>query len=429
MEHTQLTAWDKFWRGTSRAAQWMGSQFASFFATFWLYIILWGVWSLAFAVLLYIDGIFSRSLAPASVNPLSFQAMGWAYRFFAGSFLMASARCIAKGVPGAKTFKYLGTFASVIVCLHAFGFGFEALSDRRDDALAVREVVQIAESNNSELIDTLTARKAQIDTDTDKAVVALNTEITQYITDGRNNDHLADDSRARRTALQDQAITDKRAIDDQIMQLVTSGAQSRTDAVEIRADSTAWHPLFVGMAQLTTWTKEPTDWAIYICAVVFIVFWVLLAESLVIFLPERIYIMHMHDAAAARGTVLRDKSESHVRGAETRKRNNRRTRKIENQAEFYSPMWARAVKLAKTTKYTAEGIANTAFKGHNIEMAIEVLKRAGIATDEDIRLVKRMDENLPALPDQNHVDVLNGNPHIEGDVDDVDDDTSSTVAY
>jgi len=78
----KLTRWDKFARGAGRAATWMGSQFASFFATFWLYIILWGVVAMAFTVLLYIDGIFSRSLAPESINPLSFQAMGWAYRFF-----------------------------------------------------------------------------------------------------------------------------------------------------------------------------------------------------------------------------------------------------------------------------------------------------------------------------------------------------------
>ena len=67
------------------------------YVTSWLYaIILWAVVGIAFAVLLYIDGIFSRSLAPASIEPLSFQAMGWAYRFFAASFLMAAARCAMK---------------------------------------------------------------------------------------------------------------------------------------------------------------------------------------------------------------------------------------------------------------------------------------------------------------------------------------------
>lgn len=294
-------------------ARWMRDSFASWFATSWLYLILWGVVGVAFAVLLYIDGKFSRSLAPDSVDPLSFQAMGWAYRFFAAAFLMAAARCALKGIPGKKTFQRLGVFASVIVCLHAFGFGFEALSDRRDQAMAVRAVADIAETSNADLIATLETRKAQIDTDLTAAVEPLNAEIRQYITDGLNNDDLADDSRARRNAMQDQAAADKRAIDDQIMQLVMSGAETRTEAVETTATAQPWHPLFIGMAQVSTWSREPTDWAIYLNAIGFVVFWVLLAESLVIFLPERIYVMHLHDAESAKA------SERAKKGWDTRK--------------------------------------------------------------------------------------------------------------
>lgn len=305
-----------FWKRAQIGARWMRDSFASWFATSWLYIILWGVVAVAFSVLLYIDGKFSRSLAPDSVDPLSFQAMGWAYRFFAAAFLMAAARCVFKGIPGRWTFRLLGIFASVIVCLHAFGFGFEALSDRRDQAMAVREVAQIAESSNKDLIATLEARKSQIDADLTAAVEPLNAEIRQYITDGLNNDDLADDSRARRNAIQDQAAADKRAIDDQIMQLVMSGAETRTEAVNTVADAQPWHPLFVGMAQVATWSKEPSDWSIYLNAIAFVIFWVLLAESLVIFLPERIYVMHMNDAENAKDAA---RSEAAKKGWQTRK--------------------------------------------------------------------------------------------------------------
>lgn len=301
------------WKRAQIGARWMRDSFASWFATSWLYLILWGVVLGAFVVLLYIDGKFSRSLAPDSVDPLSFQAMGWVYRFFAAAFLMAAARCVIKGIPGKKTFHRLGAFASVIVCLHAFGFGFEALSDRRDQAMSIREVAQIAETSNEDLIATLESRKAQIDADLVAAVEPLNAEIRQYITDGLNNDDLADDTRARRNAIQDQAAADKRAIDEQIMQLVMSGAETRTEAVETVADAQPWHPLFVGMAQVTSWSREPTDWAIYLNAIGFVIFWVLLAESLVIFLPERIYLMHMHDADQAK------KSDAAKKGWDTRK--------------------------------------------------------------------------------------------------------------
>lgn len=291
----------------------MRDSFASLFSTAWLYLILWGVVAGAFAVLLYIDGKFSRSLAPDSVDPRSFQAMGWVYRFFAAAFLMAAARCVIKGIPGKKTFHRLGAFASVIVCLHAFGFGFEALSDRRDQATSVREVAAIAETSNADLIATLETRKTQIDTDLESAIAPLNSEIFNLDNDGLLNEERTDRMRDRRVQLQDQAIADKRAIDDQIMQLVMSGAETRTEAVQTVANAQPWHPLFVGMAQVTTWSKEPTDWSIYLNAIGFIIFWVLLAESLVIFLPERIYLMHMHDAEAAK------RSEAAKKGHETRK--------------------------------------------------------------------------------------------------------------
>lgn len=424
MDTETLTPWNR----AGIAARWCRDQFASFFATFWLYIILWGVVAGAFSVLLYIDGIFSRHLAPESINPLSFQAMGWTYRFFAASFLMAAARCQVKDVDGKWTFRWLGVFASLIVCMHAWGFGLEALSDRRDSAMAVREVVEIAETNNTALIATLESRKGQIDADLDKAVTALNAEISQYITDGLNNDHLADDSRARRNALQDQAVADKRAIDDQIMQMVVSGAQERTQAVEVTADAQAWAPLFVGMAQLATLSKEPSDWVIYLCAVGFIVLWVLLAESLVIFLPERIYRMHLNDAASARdGRKDPVRVEAGKKGAKTKARRNRQTNKITEQAESYMPRWKKAVRLAETTTFTAKGIAENAFKEGDMEHAITIMRRAGLITDEDIRKVKRMDEGLPAIRDPNAVDVIhpdttNGTGQLpekgEGHVDD-----------
>lgn len=346
------------WKRAQIGARWMRDSFASWFATSWLYLILWGVVLGAFVVLLYIDGKFSRSLAPDSVNPLSFQAMGWAYRFFAAAFLMAAARCVLKGIPGKVTFHALGVFASIIVCLHAFGFGFEALSDRRDQAMAVREVAEIAETSNEDLIATLEERKAQIDADLVAAVEPLNAEVRQYITDGLNNDFLADETRERRNAIQDQAAADKRAIDDQIMQLVMSGAESRTEAVETVADAQPWHPLFVGMAQVTSWSREPTDWAIYLNAIAFVIFWVLLAESLVIFLPERIYLMHMHDADQAK------KSDAAKKGWETRKgaeQEEREKLKIDD-----GPFWSLKIIKALNNgmpKRTVKGTMRTFFSG------------------------------------------------------------------
>jgi hypothetical protein len=249
-------------------------------------------------VLLYIDGKFSRGLAEGleEIDPVSFQAMGWAYRLFAVVFLMAAARCIYKGVKGALTFRLLGVFASVIVCLHAFGFGFQALSDRRDDAMAQREVVSLQADNSREQIELLTGQIDRIRADRDSQVSRLQASIDGIVNDGLNNDYLADAYRIDQTRVEDAASASIASLEAQIATLATSGNEARQSVTTTLAEAKPWPALYVGLAQLITWSKEPTDWAIYLCGVGFIVAWVLLAESLVIFLPERIYLMHLRDA-------------------------------------------------------------------------------------------------------------------------------------
>jgi hypothetical protein len=338
------------------ALRWMRDSFAAWFATAWLYLILWAVVAGAFGVLMYIDGKFSRSLAEgASIDPLSFQIMGWVYRLFAAAFLMAAARCAYKGIKGVWTFRLIGAFASVIVCLHAFGFGFEALADRRDQAMAARTVATLSETNYTDQIAALERQKDSLRADRDADVERLQASIQGIVSDGLNNDELADVYRADQTRITDEARRKIGAIDDQILGLMQDANAAETSATQVQAETRPWAPLFIGMAQVATWSKEPTDWAIYLCAVGFIIFWVLLGESLVIFLPERIYSMHLKDAEArpkpveaGEGEVIIKMTEQeaqemqdalrhyaklregHVRGGETKSRKSRQdTKRIE----------------------------------------------------------------------------------------------------
>jgi hypothetical protein len=290
----RLSGWDR----ALIAARWCRDKAAEFIVKFWLYVILWSVVGIAFTVLLYIDGKFSRGLAEGleDINPFSFQAMGWAYRLFAAAFLMAGAVCIVKGIKGALTFRLLGVFASVIVCLHAFGFGFQALQDRRDDALAVREVVALQANNSAEQIALLREQIETTRADRDARVIRLQASIDGIVSDGLNNDQLADVYRADQTKAEDEAKAKIDAAEREISRLASEGNTAKQNIATITADEKPWPALYVGMAQLFTWSKAPDDWAIYLCGVGFIIGWVLLAESLVIFLPERIYLMHLKDA-------------------------------------------------------------------------------------------------------------------------------------
>ena len=366
---------------TVSTLKWFRDSFAAWFTTSWLYAILWAVVGIAFVVLLYIDGIFSRSLAPESIEPLSFQAMGWAYRFFAASFLMAAARCDMKDIPGKWTFRLLGAFASIIVVLHAFGFGLEALSERRDQAFAARDVSTVQVDTIADQRELLEARKAQIDQDLATQVAALDAEIRQYITDGIANDFLSDETRERRTAIQDKAAADKEAIDQQIMALVSQSADAKAETIETTADEQPWHPLFIGLAQIVFLTWEPLDQEIYLAAVGFVFFWVLLAESLVIFLPERIYIMHMRDAdkanAQAEAEAVEEfakRSAAAKKGAATR----RRGMKIEKSKVW----WKNRVETILSMRrqgYTTEEIARS--YGWTIE-AMRMYLRDYVTRDE-----------------------------------------------
>ena len=85
--------------------------------------------------------------------------------------------------------------------LHAFGFGLEALSERRDQAFAARDVSTVQVDTIADQRELLEARKAQIDARPERAqVAALDAEVRQYITDGIANDYLADETRERRSA-------------------------------------------------------------------------------------------------------------------------------------------------------------------------------------------------------------------------------------
>jgi hypothetical protein len=356
------------------ALRWMRDSFAAWFATGWLYIILWTVVAGSFGVLMYIDGKFSRGLAEgASIDPLSFQVMGWVYRLFAAAFLMAAARCAYKGIKGIWTFRLIGIFASVIVCLHAFGFGFEALADRRDQAMSARTVAELAQTNHTDQIAALERQKDSLRADRDADVERLQASIQGIVSDGLNNDQLADVYRADQTRITDEARRKIGAIDDQILGLMKDANSAETNATVIEADARPWAPLFIGMAQLLTWSKEPTDWAIYLCAVGFIIFWVLLGESLVIFLPERIYAMHLKDAEtrprniqAEAGQVIIKMTEQeaaemqealqhyaklregHLKSGETNKRKSRQDTKRLEANQYMEKRAARVLRQRRT---------------------------------------------------------------------------------
>jgi len=342
---TKPTSWDR----AAMFGRWLRDKFAILFVTSWLYLLGWTIVLGAFAVLLYLDGKFSYNLAVgSSIAPAAFMAMGFAFRFFAAVFLMASerSRMLAKAErndwPEAertrllkrrkpqewerrgKVWRRIGLSISVLVCLHAIGIGLEALSHKRDTAQIEQQFQDNLTASTELQVATLEKQKSEIRADLKLKVDPLTEEIRRLDTDGKVNEELADEQKAQRKNFQESAAVRIAAIDSQIQGILfpesdeEAEQQARDRAEASEADE--WAPLFIGIAQAVTQNRNPSDWAIYLCAVAFIVFWVLNAEGIVIFIPKELMKMHMQDAiAAAKDAERREASERAKKGWETRK--------------------------------------------------------------------------------------------------------------
>ena len=376
---------------------WCRDKGGSFVLTSWLYIILWGIVAAAFSTLLYMDGKFSRSLADgASINPLAFQVMGWCFRFFAVVFLMAVARNVHKGISKGRTFQVLGVLVSIIVCAHAVGIGLEALDDKKDRALSVQTTVTAQTDGIQVKLEALERQKTGVRADLAATKASNQAAIDNITSDGINNDELADVYR------QDNAEADKAAreriaaIDAAEIELLAQSATVNTDSAANIATADKWSPLFVGMAQLVTFDKEPTDWAIYLCGVFFIVFWVFVAESLVIFVPPAVYKMHLADADAAP-----DKDPVRVEAGkkawETRKK--REPMPIEDGGYWESRI-AKALKT-RLKSPTPDGMANTYFGNmsvHELRGHLNLRVKRGQLSQDDFDFIMREGEHAPVKP-------------------------------
>src|SRR5262249_3611924 len=140
-----------FWTGTKRFAGWMRRDFAEWFVGSWALIIGWTVFALIFCNFLIMDGTFSPGLGEGSaVNPDRFQQVGWAYRIFAALFMMLAMKLINMGQTRyAWAIRAIGCAITLIVILHATGFGLKALEGKRDGAESVVAVAEAKTETNS----------------------------------------------------------------------------------------------------------------------------------------------------------------------------------------------------------------------------------------------------------------------------------------
>lgn len=283
------------WGGVGR---WLKNDLAEWFIGSWALLLGWFIFLTIFFNFLEMDGYFSRGLGEGSgVNPDLFMHIGWMFRLFAAVFLTLSTKFATKDMKGqAGKMKVIGTFCTIIVIAHAMGFGLKALHGKYANANAVGVVAESVTQSNEQIIATLTAQKDNIRADLARQTAPLEAEIRQYITDGKDNDALADDTRARRTELENNAQAKIDAIDGEILKVTTQSGTHEAQSAKDKATAEPWPPLFVGLAQLTSWSETPTDGQIFLAGVIFLMCWILLGDAICIFLPPALYALHLKDA-------------------------------------------------------------------------------------------------------------------------------------
>lgn len=296
------------WNGVKASAKWAKHDFAEWFVGSWALILGWLIVGTVFLNLLIMDGHFSRGIGEGSgVDPDLFRNVGWMYRGFGALFLVLAVKLVSMGLKKyAWAVRVLGCFITAIVILHATGFGLTALHGKAAGADAVVATGQQTTASNAEVVRALQDQQTRIRNDLAVQVAPLNAEITRLDTDGKINEELATTQKARRKELEDRANAKIDEIDKLIIEKTISSGAQKTEAAGAAITTQKWSPLFVGLAQLTTQQEKPSDGAIYLAGVIFIIFWVIVGDSIAIVLPSALYELHLKDAKHRKVSVSPD---------------------------------------------------------------------------------------------------------------------------
>ncbi len=313
------------------AGRWLKNEAAEWVIGSWAMILGWLIVGVIFASFLQMDGYFSRGLGENSgVDPDLFMHIGWMFRLFAALFLVFTVKLKSLGMHSeAAWIKVIGVVVTMLVVAHALGFGLKALEGKRSNAVAVEQTADVAAKSNDQVIAELKEQKRGIEETRDKQLENLQLSINRITEDRLDNDDLADEYRKDQKIERDNARTAIADIDRRITELTVSGGAAQTEATQEIATTEKWAPLFVGIAQLFTWNPNPDDWWIYVAGVLFLAFWILVGDTICIFMPHALYKMHLADARK------RSAQENGSRGGRTtaRRRLIEDLRKVRNETK------------------------------------------------------------------------------------------------
>jgi len=412
------------------------------FATFWIVIALYALGVYLVWAFLQLDAQFSRPLAGGVIPADVTQQIAWGIRAFsviAGSLAIYFAAHTMKG--WSRWFTFMTVFAALLLLVHAFGVSAKIMQKQYSAVSSISEVAAVDVGSIDDEISDLVTERDGLPALTESTVSTYQRSIDSIVNDGLDNDEQAvalAEKQQEAIATRDTRLAEIRG---RLIELRAEkrGVQS-TEVTENAAES-SFNDLFIFGARLSSnkWNPadDPPDTHKFIWGVAFFTFWFGFGEILMMACFTGGYAVLKLRSVQQINEKDPVRVEAGKKAAKTRSRRNRQTNKITEQAASYLKRWQHALRLAKNSKYTAKGIAETAFKQGDMEHAINIMLKAGLITDEEIRLVKRMDKNLPAVTNPNAVDVINPDPSalngsghtIDGEESDDDTDADSAATH
>lgn len=394
--------------------RWIRDHFSNWFANSFVMVGVFAIIIGAIYIGMYFDGEYAKRWAPHKGAEGIFMVYGWLISLAMVFFTAAGIKACQEGARLAgSTLVIAGVFFTILSATQSVG----VVTLKAQSMMAEADAFEDVEETDTSRLNFLKSERQDLITKRDSEIARIQSSIDAIANDGipgipRADQDSIDNYNARIDTIRNDA---QRAIDakgDEIKsELETPDASDDAGDTQLnvappRFDAGIDFWAYVLKNGDLTEDKEDeykeglTYW--------YMLFWSIGCPVMGQMLAVYLVITRRTSVEAEKKDPVR--VEAGKKAAKTRSRRQRQTNKIEEQAESYLKRWKHAVRLAKNTRYTAKGIAETAFKQGDMEHAITIMKRANLITDEEIRLVKRLDENLPAVTNPNAVDVINPDP-------------------
>ncbi|MEM8615300.1 MAG: hypothetical protein AAGF20_00040 [Pseudomonadota bacterium] len=409
-------------------ARWIRDHFSNWFANSFVMAGMFGVIILMIGIGMYFDGEYAQRWAPEGNETAKkiFKLYGWGVSLTMIFATSVGIKAIQEGARWAGGIMLaVGLYFTLLSVTQSVG----VVTIKAQEMVANSDAFAEVKKTDTGRLDFLKSERQLIIDTRDAEILRIQSSIDAIEEDGipgipKADQDSIDDYNARIDRLRDEADGKIILIGDEIkLELETPQDDDGSDVVAVapaRFDPGVdfWSFILTGKSDADdTYKQGLTNW--------YMLFWSVGSPMVGLMLSVYLVITR-RTADRAEATKAKEKSEPHVRGAETRKRRARQSRKIEEQANGYLPQFKKALRYAEKTRWPVAGIAENAFPEGNMDYAIGVLLKAGLVTEEEVKKVRREDQ-LPVPAADNSVDIISQPLNGSMENDDADDASRSVT--